>query len=199
MSKGKTRRGGPIDKPRIELAVRELLLSIGENPTREGLQGTPGRVAEMYEEIFAGLHKRPEDDMVIFRDEGHEEMVILRDIPFHSMCEHHLMPFSGRAHIAYIPHKDRLTGLSKLARVLDTFARRPQVQERLTAQVADFLMRSLRPGGVFVVIEAEHLCMTMRGVRKPGSVMVTSAVRGMFLTSEATRKEALSLLRPGAR
>lgn len=183
-----------MDKPRIERAVREILIAIGEDPDREGLRGTPARVARMYEEIFAGVGQDPLASLTLFETENHEEMVILRDIPFHSVCEHHLMPFSGKAHVAYIPHRERLAGLSKLARVLDTFARRPQLQERITTQVADTLMEALKPMGVLVVVEAEHLCMTMRGVRKPGSRMTTSAVRGVFEEKEATRLEALQLI-----
>ncbi len=183
-----------VDRPRIERAVLEILKAIGEDHAREGLRGTPRRVAEMYEEIFAGMRRRPEDDLIVFQDETHEEMVLVRDIPFYSICEHHLMPFSGKAHIAYIPNKNRITGLSKLPRILDTFARRPQLQERLTTQVADSMMRLLRPQGVLIVVEAEHLCLTMRGVRKPGSLMVTSAVRGVFERSGRTRSEALAFL-----
>lgn len=184
-----------MDKKRIEKAVREILSAIGEDPNREGLRETPKRVARMYEEVFAGFGKNPASVMKVFRTEGHEEMVILRDIPFYSMCEHHLLPFFGKAHVAYIPHKDRLSGLSKLARVVDCIARRPQLQERITAQVADTLMATLKPMGVLVVVEAEHLCVTMRGARKSGSVMTTSAVRGAFKTADRTRQEALQLLR----
>jgi GTP cyclohydrolase IA len=183
-----------LDRARIEKAVREILLAIGENPSREGLKDTPKRVAKMYEEIFSGLAVDPNDTITIFETEGHEEMVILRDIPFYSMCEHHLLPFNGKAHVAYIPRKDRLAGLSKLARVVETISRRPQLQERITTQIADTLMKVLRPQGVLVIVEAEHLCMTMRGVKKPGSSMTTSAVRGVFQKSEITRKEALQLI-----
>lgn len=179
---------------KIEKAVREILVAIGEDPEREGLSETPRRVAKMYAEIFSGLGKDPRKVFKVFKDENHEEMVLLKDIPFHSMCEHHLLPFIGKAHVAYIPSRGRLSGLSKLARLVELLARRPQVQERLTGQVADTMMEVLHPRGVLVVIEAEHLCMTMRGVSKPGSQMVTSAVRGVFSTSEVTRKEALALI-----
>ena len=180
---------------RIEKAVREILLAVGENPDREGLKETPKRVAKMYAEVFDGIGKDPSKVFKIFSNEAHEEMVLLRDIPFYSMCEHHLLPFTGKAHVAYIPVKGRLSGLSKLARVVEVLARRPQVQERLTGDIADTIMSVLRPKGVMVIIEAEHLCMTMRGARKPGSRMVTSAVRGIFETNDVTRKEALALIR----
>jgi GTP cyclohydrolase I len=183
-----------LDRARIEKAVREILVAIGENPNREGLRDTPKRVAKMYEEVFAGLELDPKKVITIFETEGHEEMVILRDIPFYSMCEHHLLPFNGKAHVAYIPRKDRLAGLSKLARVVEAVSRRPQLQERITTQIADTLMKVLKPHGVFVIVDAEHLCMTMRGVKKPGSRMTTSAVRGVFQKNEITRKEALQLI-----
>ncbi len=183
-----------MDKHRIEKAVREILAAIGENPNREGLKGTPKRMANMYEEVFSGIGMDPAHLVTVFKTEGHEEMVILRDIPFYSMCEHHLLPFNGQAHVAYIPRKDRLAGLSKLARVVETISRRPQLQERITTQIADTLMEVLKPQGVLVIVEAEHLCMTMRGVKKPGSRMTTSAVRGVFQKSEITRKEALQLI-----
>jgi GTP cyclohydrolase I len=185
---------GGLDKARIEKAVREILAAIGENPNREGLKDTPKRVARMYEEVFSGLQADPQEIVTVFETEGHEEMVILKDIPFYSMCEHHLLPFNGKAHVAYIPRKDRLAGLSKLARVVEAISRRPQLQERITTQIADTLMKVLRPQGVFVIVEAEHLCMTMRGVKKPGSRMTTSAVRGVFQKSDITRKEALQLI-----
>lgn len=184
-----------MDKKRIEKAVREILLAVGENPKREGLKDTPARVARMYEEIFAGVGQDPKAVMRVFETEGHEDMVILRDIPFYSMCEHHLLPFYGKAHVAYVPHKERLAGLSKLARVVETIARRPQLQERITTEVADTIMQVLKPMGTLVVVEAEHLCMTMRGIKKSGSVMTTSAVRGVFESSERTRQEALQLIR----
>jgi len=183
-----------LDNERIERAVREILLAIGEDPEREGLKGTPGRVARMYADVFAGLEIDPKSQMTVFTTEAHEEMVILRDIPFYSMCEHHLLPFYGKAHICYIPNRERLAGLSKLARVLEAFAKRPQLQERITTQVADALMDLLKPMGVLVVVEAEHLCLTMRGAKKAGSLMTTSAVRGVFESSQATRLEALQLL-----
>jgi GTP cyclohydrolase I len=187
----------PFDEERAERAVRELLIAVGEDPDRDGLRDTPRRVARSYAEIFAGLHQRPEDVLTTSFDLGHDEMVIVRDIPLYSTCEHHLVPFHGTAHIGYIPGEDgRITGLSKLARVLDVFAKRPQVQERLTSQVADSLMRLLEPRGVIVVIEAEHLCMSMRGVRKAGSRTVTSAVRGQ-LRDPATRAEAMSIISGG--
>ena len=185
-----------IDRPRIAAAVREILEAIGEDPDRDGLRRTPERIAEMYEELFGGLHEDPADVLSVRFEADHDEMVMVKDISFYSVCEHHLTPFVGRAHVAYIPGDDgRITGLSKLARLVEVFARRPQVQERLTTQIADCLERTLEPAGVFVVIEAEHLCMSMRGVRKPGSLTVTSAVRGLFKTNAATRAEAMSLMR----
>jgi GTP cyclohydrolase IA len=182
-----------FDKERIRKAVTELLLAIGENPQREGLLHTPDRVAEMYGEIFGGLHQDPAEVLKVSFAENHQEMVILRDIPFYSMCEHHLLPFHGKAHIGYIP-SGRVVGISKLARVVEIYARRPQLQERLTSQIADSIMRNVQPIGVGVVIEAEHLCMTMRGIRKPGSMVVTSANRGTFRTRRETRAEFLSLI-----
>lgn len=185
-----------LDKPRAEAAVRELLIAIGEDPEREGLQETPSRVARACAEIFAGLYENPADHLrKQFHEGDHEEMVIVRDIPFHSMCEHHLLPFTGRAHVAYIPRAGRITGLSKLARCVEGYARRPQVQERLTSQVADAIMEALNPLGAIVVVEAEHMCMTARGIKKPGSLTVTSAVRGSFQEDEKTRAEAMSLLK----
>ena len=184
-----------VDKPRIERAVREILHAIGEDPDRDGLQRTPQRVAEMYAELFSGLHDDPSRHLQVSFEANHDEMVMVRDIRVESLCEHHLVPFAGRAHVAYIPGADgRITGLSKLARLVDGFARRPQVQERLTTQIADALMDVLKPAGVFVVIEAEHLCMSMRGVKKPGSLTVTSAVRGLFKDNPATRAEAMSFI-----
>jgi GTP cyclohydrolase I len=185
----------PVDQPRIERAVREILLAIGEDPDRDGLASTPARVARMYAEQFAGLRQRPEDVLNTVFDEEHDEIVLVRDIEMYSMCEHHLVPFMGKAHIGYIPNaKGEITGLSKLARLVDIYARRPQVQERMTCQIADALMRTLEPRGVIVVLEAEHLCMTMRGVRKPGAKTVTSAVRGIFRSEARTRAEAMSLM-----
>ncbi len=187
-----------IDQARIRAAVREILLAVGEDPERDGLVDTPKRVARMYAEIFAGLHDTPERHLAKTFAAEHDEMVMVRDIPIYSACEHHLVPFFGRAHIAYIPGDDgRITGLSKLARLADVYARRPQVQERLTVQIADALVRELEPKGALVVIEAEHLCMSMRGVRKPGSSTVTSAVRGLFKTNQATRFEAMRLIGTG--
>lgn len=183
-----------MDKAKIEEGVRLILEGIGENPDREGLQETPARVARMYEEVFAGLRENPARHFETTFDEHHEEMVIVRDIPFYSMCEHHLVPFFGLAHVAYIPASDgRICGLSKLARLVEAFAKRPQVQERLTSQIADTLIKQLHPQGALVVLEAEHLCMSMRGVKKPGSRTTTSAVRGVF-ENQATRNEALSLI-----
>lgn len=188
-----------MDKAKIEEGVRLILEGIGEDPAREGLLETPARVARMYEEVFAGLTEDPARHFETTFDEHHEEMVLVRDIPFYSMCEHHLVPFFGKAHVAYIPAADgRICGLSKLARLVEAFAKRPQVQERLTAQVADTLIAELNPQGVIVIIEAEHLCMSMRGVKKPGSHTVTSAVRGVFAGStdaaRASRSEAMSLI-----
>ncbi len=186
-----------IDLDRIEDAVRELLLAIGENPDRDGLVRTPRRVAEMYGEICSGLHEDPARHLVVTFEADHDEMVMVRDIPLYSICEHHLAPFHGLAHVAYIPGEDgRITGLSKLARLVDGYAKRPQVQERLTTEIADAIVRVLQPRGAFVLIEAEHLCMSMRGVRKPGSVTVTSAVRGLFKDNAATRAEVMALLGP---
>jgi GTP cyclohydrolase IA len=184
-----------FDVARVEAAVRELLLAVGEDPDREGLKQTPERVARAYAEQFAGLYVDPADLLETIFDEGHEEMVIVKDIELYSTCEHHLVPFHGVAHVGYIPNEEgQITGLSKLARLVDLYARRPQVQERLTSQVADALVRKLHPRGVIVVIEAEHLCMSMRGVRKPGAKTVTSAVRGLFETCPSTRSEAMSLI-----
>jgi len=182
-----------VDIPRIERAVREILLAIGENPDRDGLRETPRRVARTYAELFDGLWQDPERHLATMFDEDHHEMVALRDIPFNSMCEHHLMPFEGKAHIAYIPG-GKVIGLSKLARIVDCYAHRPQVQERLTSQIADLLAQRLHVLGCAVVLEAVHTCMTCRGVRKSGSVMVTSALRGLMQTVDRTRAEALALL-----
>lgn len=185
-----------MDHAKIEQGVRLILEGVGEDPDREGLLDTPRRVAEMYREIFAGLGKDPAEHFCVTFNEGHQEMVLIRDIPLYSVCEHHLLPFLGRAHVAYIPGKaGRICGLSKIARVVDLFARRPQVQERLTSQVADTLVTNLDPQGVLVVIEAEHLCMSMRGVQKPGAITTTSAVRGIFERNPATRAEAMSLIK----
>jgi GTP cyclohydrolase IA len=184
-----------MDKKKIEQGVRLLLEGVGEDLGREGLLDTPKRVAAMYEEIFRGIGQDPREVLKVTFGENHEEMVLVKDIPFYSVCEHHLMPFVGKAHVAYIPGDDgRITGISKLARVVDVVSRRLQVQERLTTQVADTLMECLNPRGVMVVIEAEHLCMSMRGINKPGSVTVTSAVRGIFKTKLNSRQEVLSLI-----
>jgi GTP cyclohydrolase I len=185
-----------VDQPRIERAVREILEAIGEDPTRDGLLATPARVARMYAEICGGLHEDPDEHLQVTFDAGHDEMIMVRDIALYSICEHHLIPFLGKAHVAYIPGADgRITGLSKLARLVDSYARRPQVQERLTAQIADEIERTLGPRGVLVVVEAEHLCMSMRGVRKPGASTVTSSVRGLFRENVATRAEAMDFIR----
>jgi GTP cyclohydrolase I len=186
---------GQVDHPRAEAAVRELLIAVGEDPDRPGLQNTPARVARAYAETFAGLWQDPYEVLATVFDEDHDEMVLVKDIPMYSTCEHHLVPFHGVAHVGYIPGEDgKVTGLSKLARLVDMYARRPQVQERMTRQIADALHEVLKPRGVIVVIEAEHLCMGMRGIRKPGSSTVTSAVRGMFRDNAATRAEAMSLV-----
>jgi GTP cyclohydrolase I len=186
-----------VDIERVEKAVREILLGIGEDPDRDGLLRTPRRVAEMYAEICSGLHEDPSRHLVVTFEANHDEMVLVRDIALYSVCEHHLAPFHGRAHVAYIPGDDgRITGLSKIARLVDGFAKRPQVQERLTSQIADAIVEVLQPRGAFVMIEAEHLCMSMRGVRKPGTLTLTSAVRGLFKDSAATRAEVMSLIGP---
>lgn len=184
-----------IDKERVKAAVRELLLAIGEDSEREGLLETPDRVARMYEEIFAGLHKNPKDEIKIFQENDHQEMVVVKDIPLYSVCEHHLLPFVGVAHVVYIPHKGKVMGLSKLARIVDTVAKKPQLQERLTSEVADVINEGVGPIGVAVVVEAEHLCMTMRGIKKPGSKTVTSALRGILKTDARTRAEAMALIK----
>jgi len=184
-----------VDTDTIQRCVREILIAIGEDPDRGGLKETPRRVASMYDELFVGLHSDPAEHLHVTFEEGHDEMVMVRDIPFTSLCEHHLVPFMGRAHVAYIPGVDgKITGLSKLARLVDGFARRLQVQERMTSQIADSIDHVLSPRGALVVLEAEHLCMSMRGVKKPGSVTVTSAVRGVFRHDVATRNEALQFI-----
>ncbi|NLY36418.1 MAG: GTP cyclohydrolase I FolE [Tissierellia bacterium] len=185
-----------MNKEKIETAVRMILEAVGEDPNREGLLDTPARVARMYEEIFSGLSQDPGRHLrVQFNEESHDELVLVKDIPFYSTCEHHLVPFFGRAHIGYIPEGGRVVGLSKLARALEDIARRPQLQERITSTLADIIMKEVTPWGVIVVIEAEHLCMSMRGVKKPGSKTVTSAVRGGFRTDAKSRQEALELIR----
>lgn len=183
-----------VDRDRAKAAVRELLIAIGENPDRDGLIETPDRVARMYEEIFAGLYKDPRDDVKIFKEEQHEEMVMVTDIPLYSVCEHHLLPFVGIANVVYIPCKGKIIGLSKLARIVDTLARKPQLQERLTSEIADLIMETLNPLGVAVVIKAEHLCITMRGIKKPGAKTITSALRGNVRKDERTRLEVMSLI-----
>lgn len=184
-----------INQEKIETAVKMILEAIGEDPEREGLVNTPARVARMYQEIFCGLHQDPKEHLQVMFTEDHEEMVLVKDISFYSMCEHHLLPFFGKAHVAYIPRKGKITGLSKLARTVETIAKRPQLQERLTSTIADMIMEALKPMGVLVVVEAEHMCMTMRGVKKPGSMTLTSAVRGLFKTNDSTRAEAFALIR----
>lgn len=184
-----------MDKERIQNAVREILIAVGEDPDREGLLETPKRVANMYEEIFAGLTEDPKQHIKLFNEQSNDEMVIVKDIPFYSMCEHHLLPFLGKAHIGYIPSDNKIIGLSKLARIVDNFAKKPQVQERLTSDIADFLNDNLQPKGVAVIMEAEHMCMTMRGARAAGSKTQTSALRGIMRTDAKTRAEVLSLLK----
>ena len=187
-----------IDKEKIRLAAISIIEAIGEDPDRESLRDTPQRIAKMYAELFSGLDVDPKDELMVGFEEGHHEMVILRDIPFYSMCEHHLLPFYGVAHVGYIPSDDgRVVGVSKLARVVEICARRPQLQERMTRQIADAIFEALQPDGVAVVIRAEHLCMTMRGIKKPGANVVTSAVRGTFRSKIATRSEFLSLIGEG--
>lgn len=184
-----------FDREAIVEAVRNILVAIGEDPSRDGLLNTPDRVADMYEELFSGIGQNPVEELDVLFDAGHDEMIMVKDIPLYSVCEHHVLPFVGKAHVAYIPNKSgQITGLSKLARLVDTLSKRPQVQERLTTQIADAIEQALDPRGVLVVIEAEHLCMSMRGVRKPGSRTVTSAVRGQFRKSEATRAEAMGFI-----
>lgn len=183
-----------IDKPKIEQAVKMIIEAIGEDPNREGLLDTPKRVANMYSEIFAGLDSEPKEFLEVTFSEYHDELVLVKDIPLYSMCEHHFLPFYGKAHVGYIPREGKVLGLSKLARVTEAYARRPQLQERLTSQIADCINETINPMGVGIIIEAEHMCMTMRGIRKPGSVTVTSALRGVFQTRHQTRAELLSLI-----
>lgn len=183
------------DKEKIKKAVREILIAIGEDPDREGLKDTPERVSEFYQDAFSGYSKTPEEILTIyFEQEQHDELVLVKDIPFYSMCEHHLLPFFGKVHIAYIPHRERLLGISKLARLIDMFCRRLQLQERLTKHIADSIMKFAKPLGVMVIVEAEHLCLSMRGVKKPNTVITTSAVRGIFLKDAKTRSETLALI-----
>jgi GTP cyclohydrolase IA len=194
-SRAPIKRVRAFDQPRAEAAIRELLYAIGEDPERSGLQDTPARVARAYREMFSGLYTDPDSVLNTMFDEEHDELVIVKEIPLYSTCEHHLVAFHGVAHVGYIPGKDgRVTGLSKIARLVDLYAKRPQVQERLTSQIADALVSRLDPRGVIVVVEAEHLCMAMRGVRKPGAMTTTSAVRGQFKTDAASRAEALGLI-----
>ena len=184
-----------FDEPRIKKAMRDIIEAIGEDPTREGIRDTPQRVAEMYAELFQGMNKDPKEELEVGFELGHKEMVILKDIPFYSMCEHHLLPFFGVAHVGYIPNDEgRIVGISKLARVVETIARRPQVQERMTTEIADAILTGLRATGVGVVIQAEHMCMIMRGIKKPGSNVITSALRGTFRSKGATRAEFFSLI-----
>jgi GTP cyclohydrolase I len=185
-----------MDTKKIERAVRDILEAIGENPDREGLVDTPKRIAKMYQEIFGGLHQDPREHLkIFFEEESHDELVLVKDIPFYSMCEHHLVPFFGVAHVGYLPKNGKLTGLSKLARVVETLAKRPQLQERLTTSIAEVLVEQVDPYGVIVVIEAEHMCMTMRGVKKSGSKTITSAVRGVFNDDDKARAEAMALIK----
>lgn len=186
---------GRVDQDRVRKAVTELLYAIGEDPTRPGLLETPDRVARMYEEIFAGLHQDVRDSIKVFDEANHDEMILVGDIPFYSMCEHHLLPFLGKAHVVYIPQKGKILGLSKIARIVDMMSRKPQLQERLTSQIADMIVETVDPMGVAVVVEAEHLCMTMRGIKKPGSVTVTSALRGLCKKDARSRSEAMALIR----
>ncbi|MGB7606336.1 MAG: GTP cyclohydrolase I FolE [Lutisporaceae bacterium] len=183
-----------IDKDRIKKAIKEILYAIGEDPDREGLVETPDRVANMYEEIFAGLHRNPMDDIKLFNEDQKGEMIVVKDIPFYSMCEHHLVPFYGVAHVVYIPEKGEVLGLSKIVRIVDIISKKPQLQERLCSEIADVLVQATAPAGVAVLIEAEHMCMTMRGVSKPGAKTVTSVLRGILKTDAGMRTEALSLI-----
>ena len=183
-----------LNREKIQKAVKMILEAVGEDPQREGLRGTPLRVARMYEEILEGMNKDPEKELEVFLDQDYDEIVLVKDIPLYSVCEHHILPFIGKAHVAYIPKENRITGLSKLTRVVESFSRRLQVQERLTTQIADVIMKKLKPQGCMVVIEAEHLCMSMRGVKKPGTTTVTSAVRGVFKKNQKTRMETLNLI-----
>ncbi len=183
-----------MDYPRIERAVRDILEAIGEDPEREGLKDTPARVARMYGEIFAGLHLNVKDSIRVFNEKDHDEMILVRDIPFYSMCEHHLLPFIGKAHVVYIPQDGRILGLSKIARIVDVMSRKPQLQERLTSQIADTMVEAVQPLGVAVIVEAEHLCMTMRGIRKPGALTVTSALRGLCKKDARSRAETMALI-----
>ncbi len=186
-----------MDGKKIEKAIKDILEAIGEDPGREDLVATPRRVAEMYEEVFWGINEDPRGELEVLLSEDHEEIVLLKDVPLYSICEHHLLPFIGKAHLAYIPKGGRVTGLSKLVRVVDILSRRLQVQERLTTQIADIIMEELKPRGVMVILEAEHLCLSMRGVKKPGILTITSAVRGIFKENKKTRAEAMALMKKG--
>jgi len=191
----KSTSGGIMDTKRIEKAVKEILKAVGEDLSRPGIKQTPARVARMYEEILSGTSKNPEKELEVIFEKEHDEIILLKGIPLYSICEHHLLPFIGRVHVAYIPKGSRVTGLSKLGRVVDTLAKRLQIQERLTTDIADCIMKKLKPKGVMVVVEAEHLCMSMRGVKKPGILTITSAVRGVFRKSQKTRSETLALIK----
>jgi GTP cyclohydrolase IA len=184
-----------VDKERIRIAIREILLAIGEDPDREGLIETPDRVARMYEEIFMGLYQNPLDNIKVFKEEGNEEMVIVKDIPLYSMCEHHLLPFMGHANIAYIPSEGNILGLSKIARIVDMVSKKPQLQERLTSEIASNIQEAIKPKGIAVVVEAEHLCMTMRGIKKPGSKTITSTLRGDIKENQVIRLEVMNLIK----
>lgn len=186
-----------MDKKKIERAVREIIEAVGGDLSQEGLKRTPERVADMYEEVFSGMGREASSELEVFFEEEHDEVILLKGIPLYSICEHHMVPFVGKAHVAYIPEDNRITGLSKIARVVDILSRRLQVQERLTTQIADAIMGKLRPKGVLIVLEAEHLCMSMRGIKKPGIITTTSAVRGIFRSSSKTRAEALALINSG--
>ncbi|MDZ5712017.1 GTP cyclohydrolase I FolE [Jeotgalibacillus haloalkalitolerans] len=189
------KNNGRVDREKIQKAITMLLEAVGEDPDREGLLDTPKRVAKMYEEMFSGLHQDPKEYFKTVFNEDHEELVFVKDIPFHSMCEHHLVPFYGKAHVAYLPKDGKVTGLSKLARAVETTARRPQLQERITSTVADAIMEMLAPHGAYVIVEAEHMCMTMRGVKKPGAKTVTTAARGIYEEDSVLRNEVMTLLK----
>ena len=189
------KRSNKMDTKRIEKAVREILMAVGEDPKRKDIKDTPRRVAQMYDEILEGYKLDPEKELEVIFEKDHDEIILLKNIPFYSVCEHHMLPFIGKAHVAYIPSNNRVTGLSKLVRVVDIFARRLQVQERITTDIADIIMKKLKPKGVMIIIEAEHMCMSMRGVKKPGVMTITSAVRGIFRKNKKTRAEAMALIK----
>jgi GTP cyclohydrolase I len=184
-----------VDFKKIKRAVRDILIAVGEDPERQGIKDTPRRIADMYEKMLSGMNSDPEKELEVIFEKEHDEIILLKNIPFYSICEHHMLPFVGKAHVAYIPSNNRVTGLSKLVRVVDMFAKRLQVQERITTDIADVVMKKLEPKGVLVIIEAEHMCMSMRGVKKPGVMTVTSAVRGIFRKNEKTRAEAMALIK----